>query len=124
MTLLYRSHAARRFDVTRGDIRGRAWWQAAALAVAHEEALAFAALDDMTFRLHCAVVAGGGDVDRSWQAAVALYDAAWARHLPWLPPPDRSARPLRTKWMERFGDPSDPAVAAAVARTVAALLNR
>lgn len=100
------------------------WWQAAGWAAEYEARLAADRLDDMTFRLHCAAVAAGGDVDRAWKDAVAVYDAAAGRHMPWRPPTDRSAKPLRDLWVQTFGDPStDAGVAAAVDRTVDALLG-
>lgn len=98
------------------------WWQAASWAIDHEARLAAEALDDKLFRLSCAAVSAGGDVDNAWKDALAVYDASWSRRLPWLPPPDRSARPMRDMWVKVFGDPvADESVAAAVARTVSAL---
>jgi len=120
--LLYRAHASGRFDLTRGDTRDRLWWIEAGWAVEHEARLAADEMDRLTFHLHCAAVAAG-DVELGWKGALAWYDRLWSRAVPWLPRPDRSAKPLRDLWVDRFGDPSSPETADAVARTVAALIG-
>lgn len=114
-------------DFGKADVLDRDWWRRLWLVLDQVEADSVVRVRALQHAQHAAALdyhSGEKAFDKHWDGCNEATNQIRAILLPWLGEGEGAGDALRQAWVNKYGDPSDPEVAAKISSTAAMLRKR